>query len=184
MIWKKITCEQFTEVPTPTIIMKRVAEMALAEKQNKDLIFLNRTGATINDLLTDDKANEAFDKIDGNITGVECEAETEIQQPTTHIPQINNNQYAALEGKEDNEGNDNESTGVDNDSKSTGVRHDDKITGVDSNNKRTESGSTGPTDKSDELALIEEAITEVERDIAEATDLLAGTETKTEEAQN
>ena len=79
MIWKKITCEQFTEVPTPTIIMKRVAEMALAEKQNKDLIFLNRTGATINDLLTDDKANEAFDKIDGNITGVECEAETEIQ---------------------------------------------------------------------------------------------------------
>ena len=44
-------------------------------------------------------------------------------------------------------------------------------------------GSTGATDKAEELALIEEAIIEAERDIAEATDLLAGTETETEEAQ-
>ena len=36
----------------------------------------------------------------------------------------------------------------------------------------------------DELALIEEAISEAERDIAEATDLLAVTETENEEAQN
>ena len=42
----------------------------------------------------------------------------------------------------------------------------------------------GKNDKADELALIEEAITEAERDIAEATDLLAGTETENEEAQN
>ena len=55
---KIITCGNFTEVPTPTIFMKCVAAMALAKKQNKDLIFKNRTGATINDLLTDDKANE------------------------------------------------------------------------------------------------------------------------------
>ena len=40
--------------------MKCVAEMALAEKQNKGLIFENRTGATINDILPDDKTNEAF----------------------------------------------------------------------------------------------------------------------------
>ena len=45
-------------------------------------------------------------------------------------------------------------------------------------------GSTGSTEEADELALIEEAISEAERDIAEATDLLAGTETENEEARN
>ena len=40
--------------------------------------------------------NEAFDEIDGNITGVDWEVETEIKEPATHTPQINNNQYAAL----------------------------------------------------------------------------------------
>ena len=95
--------------------MKRVAEIALAKKQNKGLIFENRTGATVNDILPDDEANKEFDEIDGNITEVEWEAETEIQEPATHILHTNNNQYAALVGKEDNEDNDNESTGVDND---------------------------------------------------------------------
>ena len=76
--------------------MKRVAEMALAEKQNEGLIFENRTRATVNDILPDDEANEAFDKIDGNITGVEWEAEAETKEPETHKPQIFNNQYAAL----------------------------------------------------------------------------------------
>ena len=76
--------------------MKRVAEMDLAKKQNKGLIFENCTGATVNDILPDDEANKAFDKLDRNITGVDWEAETEIQEPATHIPQLNNNQYAAL----------------------------------------------------------------------------------------
>ena len=30
-----------------------------------------RTGATVNDILPDGEANEAFDKINGNITGVD-----------------------------------------------------------------------------------------------------------------
>ena len=51
--------------------MKRVVAMALSKKQNKGLVFENRTGATVNYLLPDDKANEAFDKLDGNITGLE-----------------------------------------------------------------------------------------------------------------
>ena len=140
-------------MPTPTIVMKCVAAMALAKKQNEGLIFENRTGATVNDILPDDEANEAFDKLDGNITGVQWEVETEIQEPATYIPQLNNNHYAALAGEEENEGNDNESTGVDNDG---------KITGVDSDNKSAESGSTGATDESDELALIEEDMTEAE----------------------
>ena len=55
------------------------------------------------------------------------------------MPQLNNNNYAALAGKEDNEENDTESTGVENDGKITGVQHDEKITGVDSNNESTES---------------------------------------------
>ena len=36
---KTITRRQFKEVTTPRIVMKRVAEMALAEKQNEGLIF-------------------------------------------------------------------------------------------------------------------------------------------------
>ena len=68
---KKNTRGQFTEVPTPTIVMKRVAEMALAEKKNEGPIFENRTGTMVNDILTDDEANKVFDKIGGNITGVD-----------------------------------------------------------------------------------------------------------------
>ena len=76
------------------------------------------------------------------------------------------------------EGNDNECTGVENDGEITGVDSNNEITVVDSDNESAESGSTGSTDKADKLALIEEDITEAERDIAEATDLLAGTETE------
>ena len=65
--------------------MKRVAAMALAEKQNEGLIFENRTGATVNNILPVDKTNEAFDKIDGNITGVEWEAETKIKKSTINM---------------------------------------------------------------------------------------------------
>ena len=58
--------------------------------------------ATVNDLLPDDEASKVFDKTDRNITGVDWETETEIQELATHIPQINNNQYAALADEEDN----------------------------------------------------------------------------------
>ena len=60
------------------IIMKCVVAMFPAGKHNKVVILENRTGATVNDILRDDKANEAFDKIDINITGVEWETDTEI----------------------------------------------------------------------------------------------------------
>ena len=116
---KKITRRQFREVPTPTIFMKQVEAMASAKKQNKGLIFENRTDARINDIWPDDKANEAFNKIDRNISGVDLEAE--IQELTSHIPQLKNNQYSALAGKEGNEDNDTESTGVENDGEITGV---------------------------------------------------------------
>ena len=48
---KKTTRGKFTELPTPTIVMKCVAAMALAKKQKKGPIFENRTGATVNDIL-------------------------------------------------------------------------------------------------------------------------------------
>ena len=54
---------------------------------------------------------------------------------------------------------------------------------MDSDNDSTESGSTRANDKVDEMEIIEEAITEAERYIAEGTDLLTGTETETEDAQ-
>ena len=142
------------------------------------MIFENCTGSTVNNILPDDEANEIFDKLDRNIIGVDWETETEIQEPAANMPQLKNIQYAALAGKEDDEGNDTKSTGVENGGKITGMRHDDEITGVDSNNESTESGRTGETDKADELALIEEATSEAERDIAEWNDLLAGTKTQ------
>ena len=104
---------------------------------------------------------------------MEWEAEEEIQEPETHTPQTYNNKYAVLAEEEENEDNDNKSTGVDNDGKITGVQNDDKITGVDSDNESAESVRTGKNDKVDELTLIEEATEEAERDIAEATDLIA-----------
>ena len=61
------------------------------------------------------------------------------------------------------------------------MRHDDEITGVDIDNKITrikpELESTGAIYEVDEMALLEEAISETERDIAEMIELLAGTET-------
>ena len=41
----------------------------------------------------------------------------------------------------------------------------------------------GETDKADEISLIEEDISEADQDIAEGTELIAGTETKTEETR-
>ena len=186
---KKITRGQLNEVPTPKIVIKRVAAMALAKKHNERLIFENCTGTMVNNILPYDKANEAFKKIDGNISGVDWEAE--IQEQEAHMPQINNNKYASLEGDGENDENgddqenDTKSTGVENDGEITGVRHDEEITGVGINNKRAgikyEWGSTGATDKTDEMVLIEEAIEEANWDIAEGTDILSGTETETED---
>ena len=87
------------------IVMKQVAAMSLAEKR---LVFKNCTGATVNEILPDDEVNEAFNEIDGNFTGVDWKAE--VQDPMAHMPQLNNNQYAALAGEEDNKDNDTEST--------------------------------------------------------------------------
>ena len=55
--------------------MKRVAAIALSEKQKEGLIFENRPGVTVNDILTDDDTNEVFNGIDGNVAGADWEAE-------------------------------------------------------------------------------------------------------------
>ena len=54
----------------PTIAIKRVAVMALADKQSKEIIFENHLELAVNDILPDDYVNEAFSKINGNIAGV------------------------------------------------------------------------------------------------------------------
>ena len=68
------------------------------------------------------------------------------------------------------------------------MEHDKKITGVDSSNESTDiksdTGGMGATDKADGMATIEEVIAEAERDISEGTELLAGTETETENTQD
>ena len=129
--------------------MKKVAAMALSKKQNEGLIIENRTGATVNHILPDDEVNKALNKIDGNITGLDWEAE--IQEPAANMPQLNNNHYAALAGDKGDDANNTKSTGVDNDRKITEVRHDNEITGVDINNEspgvKSESGSMGATYK-------------------------------------
>ena len=96
--------------------------------------------------MTDDDTYETLKKTDGDIAGVDWEAEPPekiIQEPEFQILHINNNFYAALADDEDNEKNEddqennNKSTGGENDGEITGVRHDDKSTGVDSNNEST-----------------------------------------------
>ena len=82
--------------------------MALAKKQTEGIIVDNRVGVAVNDILSDDDANEAFSKIDRNIAGVEWEAEPldpELPEVAVHIPHINNNQYAALADNEDDDEN-------------------------------------------------------------------------------
>ena len=62
----------------------------------------------VKNIFPDDEANEAFNKIDGSISGVEWEAEPpeqKIKKPSVHIPHLNKNQFAALAGNEDNEEN-------------------------------------------------------------------------------
>ena len=49
--------------------------MALAEKQNMGPLFLNRTGAMVNNIFPNDKGNKAFNKINGNIAGVDWKGE-------------------------------------------------------------------------------------------------------------
>ena len=86
--------------------MKQLAEISLSKKQNEGLIFENRTGATVNNIFPYDETNKAFNKIDRDIAGVDWEAEPpeqEIKEPAVHIPHINNNQYAALAGNEDDD---------------------------------------------------------------------------------
>ena len=62
------------------------------------------------------------------------------------------------------------------------MEKNNKRTGLDSNDERTgvkpESGIMGANDEVDEMALIEEAIAEAERDITEGKELLSVTETE------
>ena len=71
----------------------------MAEKHTKGLIFENRLGLAVNDILPEDDANKAFSEINVNIAGVEWEAEPpepELQESAFHVPHINNNKYVAL----------------------------------------------------------------------------------------
>ena len=68
---KKTTQRKFTEMPNPLIVIKQVAAMELSEKKNKGMIFENRTGAMVNYILPDNEANNAFNILNGNITGVD-----------------------------------------------------------------------------------------------------------------
>ena len=49
--------------------------------------------------------------------------------------QLNNNQYAALAGKGNDEDDNTKIIGVENNIEIIGVQHDNKITGLDSDNK-------------------------------------------------
>ena len=68
--------------------------MSLAEKQTEGLIFDNCVGLAVDNILLDDDTNEAFRKINGNIAGVEWEADP--PEAKLHMPKIFNNQYAPL----------------------------------------------------------------------------------------
>ena len=86
----RITSRQLIEVPTPTIVKKLVAEMYLAVKRKQGLIVENCTGATVNNILPDEKSNERFNKTNRNIIGVDWGAEPQkrkhnIRRSICHI---------------------------------------------------------------------------------------------------
>ena len=54
----------------PTIVIKGVAAMDLAEKQSEGLLSEHRLGLTVNNILPDSDANKVFTKIGSNIVGV------------------------------------------------------------------------------------------------------------------
>ena len=56
----------------------------LSQKTEQRTYFDNRTGNRVNDNMLDDKANEVFNKIDGNIVGLYWKAKT--QEPAAHTP--------------------------------------------------------------------------------------------------
>ena len=71
----------------------------MAKTQPEGLFFDNCTGISVEDILPDDDANEAFSKIDRNIVGVECQTDTLEDKPTYTEPTeaiIHNNQYMQL----------------------------------------------------------------------------------------
>ena len=71
---------------------------------------------------------------------------------------------------------------MENGNKIKGVDRDGEITGV-----KSELESTAVTESNDEagkMALIEEVISEAERDIAEGTELISGNETKTDDTRD
>jgi hypothetical protein len=57
---KRITRKQFTELPMPDSVIKRVEAMALKEKQDKTITFSDRSGNIINDV-SDNPDNEAVE---------------------------------------------------------------------------------------------------------------------------
>ena len=72
--------------------MKQLAVIALDEKQTEVLVFDNGVGVAVNNILLDNNINEAFEKIDRNIEGVEWEAEPtdpENKEAALHTPHIN-----------------------------------------------------------------------------------------------
>ena len=95
---RKITHGKFTEVPTTSVVVKRVTNMVIAEIQEEGIIFKNRNLVEIDDLLPDIEANDAYCEHAKNDAGVGVHA---VGPPTNKESNASsyamlNNQFADL----------------------------------------------------------------------------------------
>jgi hypothetical protein len=82
---KWITRKQFTELPMPDSVIKRVEAMALKEKQDKTISFSDRSGNIINDVSDnpDDETVEVAAGVNGNDDDNNAGPQIPIEQDST-----------------------------------------------------------------------------------------------------
>jgi hypothetical protein len=82
---KRITRKQFTELPMPDSVIKRVKAMALKEKQDKNITFSDQSGNIINDVSDnpDDETVEVAAGANGNDDDNNAGPQIAIEQDST-----------------------------------------------------------------------------------------------------
>jgi hypothetical protein len=94
---KRITRKQFTELPMPELVVKRVEAMALREKQNKTITFSDRSGNIINDV-SDNPDDEAVKVAAGVNDDDNNEVTTGVEQDSTvEDDDANRNTHSTVE---------------------------------------------------------------------------------------
>jgi hypothetical protein len=136
---KWITRKQFTELPMPESVVKRVEAMALREKQNKTITFSDRSGNIINDV-SDNPDDGAVEVAAGVNDDNNNEVTTGVEQDSTvEDDDANRNTHSTVEDDDDVciHSDADRTTGVDTDGTTemvtTGLEQDSTVEDDDAN---------------------------------------------------